>query len=85
MVHEIGHMFGMKHCIYYNCTMNGSMSAAESMRRGLFTLCPICLKKLKVNIKFDCAARFKSLIEVSTNLGFVAQAEIYQSFLINAV
>lgn len=23
MVHEIGHMFGLKHCIYYECTMNG--------------------------------------------------------------
>jgi archaemetzincin len=23
MVHETGHMFGMTHCTYYECTMNG--------------------------------------------------------------
>jgi archaemetzincin len=28
VVHEIGHMFGMKHCIYFNCLMRGSMHLA---------------------------------------------------------
>lgn len=23
MVHEIGHMFGITHCVYYRCLMNG--------------------------------------------------------------
>lgn len=27
MTHEIGHMFGLKHCIYYHCAMCGSMHA----------------------------------------------------------
>ncbi len=31
MVHEIGHMFLMEHCIYFNCVMNGSMSFEESL------------------------------------------------------
>ena len=26
MAHEISHMFGLKHCIYYECIMNGSNS-----------------------------------------------------------
>ena len=25
MLHEIGHMFGLKHCIYFSCLMQGSM------------------------------------------------------------
>jgi archaemetzincin len=29
MVHESGHMFGMTHCTYYECTMNGFNSATE--------------------------------------------------------
>ena len=29
MTHELGHMFGLKHCIYYECLMNGLMSAEE--------------------------------------------------------
>ena len=29
MAHEIGHMFGLYHCIYYECLMNGINSADE--------------------------------------------------------
>ena len=47
MTHEIGHMFGIKHCVYHNCAMNGSNHLAESDRRAA-SLCPICLRKLQV-------------------------------------
>jgi len=55
------------------------------MRRRDSTLCPVCLKKLKINIKFDCATRFKNLIEISSALGFTNQVETYQKFLDNAI
>ena len=29
MVHEITHLFGLRHCIYYECLMNGTMTAKE--------------------------------------------------------
>jgi len=29
MVHELGHMFGMLHCPYYECIMNGFNSYEE--------------------------------------------------------
>jgi len=29
MLHEIGHMFGINHCNYYECLMNGSMCVEE--------------------------------------------------------
>lgn len=45
MCHEIGHMFGILHCTYYNCLMNGSMNAAEGKVKP-FYFCVICLKKL---------------------------------------
>jgi archaemetzincin len=51
MVHEIGHMYGIKHCIYYNCTMNGSNSYDESRRSARY-LCPLCLRKLSTAIGF---------------------------------
>lgn len=59
--HEIGHMFGIRHCIYYNCLMNGSNSMEESDTRSPF-LCPICLRKLQHNISFDELARYKQLL-----------------------
>ena len=54
MVHEIGHMFGLEHCIHYECTMNGSNGSFEYIKHPNRTLCPICIAKLKMNTKFDC-------------------------------
>ena len=35
MVHESAHMFGLKHCLYYRCVMNGALSAAEEEKKPL--------------------------------------------------
>lgn len=58
MCHEICHQFGLRHCIYYECLMNGIMSAEEQRRGGIRILCPCCTKKLKSNLKFDTSVRF---------------------------
>eukprot|EP00817_Percolomonadidae_sp_ATCC50343_P002114 CAMPEP_0117431552 /NCGR_PEP_ID=MMETSP0758-20121206/11070_1 /TAXON_ID=63605 /ORGANISM="Percolomonas cosmopolitus, Strain AE-1 (ATCC 50343)" /LENGTH=95 /DNA_ID=CAMNT_0005220643 /DNA_START=906 /DNA_END=1190 /DNA_ORIENTATION=+ len=42
--------------------MNGSMSLYESDQRPV-TLCPICLRKLKKNMKFDIEKRYRRLYE----------------------
>ena len=60
IAHEIGHMAGLAHCIYFRCLMNGSSSLAESDRRPLH-LCPIDLRKLQWLIGFDFARRYASL------------------------
>jgi archaemetzincin len=33
LLHEIGHLFNLKHCKYYRCLMNGSNSLEESERK----------------------------------------------------
>jgi archaemetzincin len=58
--HEIGHMFGMQHCIFYDCVMNGTNSLPETDRRPLH-LCPVCLAKLQWNLRFDPAKRYRAL------------------------
>jgi len=60
LVHEVGHIFGLAHCIHYRCTMNGSNSLEESDRRPL-RLCPFCLKKLQWNRGFDRIKRYERL------------------------
>ncbi len=45
MVHEIGHMFGMDHCSYYACIMNGSGHLEEDFAQPIH-LCPVCLHKV---------------------------------------
>ena len=84
MVHEIGHMFGLEHCIYYECTMNGSNGSFELAKHPNRTLCPVCLAKLKMNAKFDCRERYIKLNEVSQELGFEADCETYAKILAEA-
>ncbi|KAK3559033.1 hypothetical protein QTP86_000038 [Hemibagrus guttatus] len=52
LTHEIGHIFGIQHCQWLQCVMQGSNHLEESDRRPL-DLCPICLRKL------HCATGFK--------------------------
>lgn len=58
MTHEIGHMFGLQHCQWMNCVMQGSNHLEESDRRPV-DLCPICLHKLHVSVGFQIAERYK--------------------------
>jgi len=58
--HEIGHIFGLRHCAKWHCVMNGSNSIFESDLRPMF-LCPECLEKLRWNLGFDPARRYADL------------------------
>ena len=43
--HELGHCFGIEHCVYYACVMQGSASLPEDARQPPY-LCPVDLSKL---------------------------------------
>jgi len=43
--HEIGHMFGHMHCIYFNCLMMGTNGLWQTDQNPLY-FCPICYRKL---------------------------------------
>ena len=60
LVHEVSHMFGLKHCIYYKCLMNGNNGDESSPGY----LCAVCLRKLQSTLKFNLADRFHTLAEV---------------------
>jgi archaemetzincin len=60
LAHETGHMFGIDHCVWYRCLMNGSNHLAESDARPLH-LCPVDLRKLQWSIRFDVVKRYRRL------------------------
>jgi archaemetzincin len=68
VTHEIGHAFGLRHCVEYECNMNGSNSLDESDRRPL-RLCPPCLRKLQWNVGFDVRERYRALADHFAALG----------------
>jgi archaemetzincin len=63
MAHEIGHIFGLHHCIYWSCLMNGSNHLKESDESPMH-LCPICLRKLQHSCKFDPVQRYSLLQKI---------------------
>jgi archaemetzincin len=73
VVHEIGHTFGLEHCVEYACAMNGSMSMPETDGQPLH-LCPTCLRKLAWNRGFDVAARYRKLADFLDVNGFAPEA-----------
>ena len=68
LTHEICHTFGLSHCIYYNCLMNGSNSLKEQIKRPLFE-CPICLRKLFEVIGFEPVERYKKMRDICKYFG----------------
>lgn len=61
VTHEIGHMFGILHCQWLQCVMQGSNHLEESDRRPL-DLCPVCLRKLQSALQFKMADRYRALL-----------------------
>lgn len=78
--HEIGHMFSLLHCIFYECNMNGSNYRKEADARPLY-LCPVCLRKLQWGLKFDLKLRFQNLTELCERLGLQEESKFYQDSL----
>lgn len=58
--HEIGHMFGLHHCIEANCVMNGTNSMSETDNH-LLRLCSLCQRKLNSGFQYDNIKRLKEL------------------------
>ena len=58
--HEIGHMFGLHHCINASCVMNGTNSMYETDKNPI-RLCSVCQRKLNSCIKYDNKKRLIDL------------------------
>ncbi len=80
-VHEIGHILTMRHCIEYECVMNGSNHREESDRRPIH-LCPVCLKKLCWNLGIDPLERYKKLLSFGLKNNLGKEAKFFQQSII---
>jgi archaemetzincin len=73
LAHETGHMFGIAHCIYFRCVMNGSNHLPETDSRPMH-LCPVDLRKLYESVRFDPVARYAHLRDFCREVGFNDEA-----------
>ena len=49
LCHEATHCFGVRHCVYASCIMNGSNHLEEAESRP-FSACPVDLRKLQLTL-----------------------------------
>eukprot|EP00759_Apiculatamorpha_spiralis_P016630 PhF_6_TR22739/c0_g1_i1/m.32415/K06974/amzA, AMZ2, AMZ1; archaemetzincin len=75
LTHEVGHIFGLKHCIHHLCLMNGSNNLEELDRNGML-LCPVCAKKLMDSFGWDMRHRLRSIVEVMKEFGTAFEQDI---------
>ncbi|MBL9089031.1 MAG: hypothetical protein JNM10_17965 [Planctomycetia bacterium] len=59
--HEVGHMFGLEHCVERRCLLNGCNHVAE-MDATPMHLCPACLRKVVHATGLDVDARYRALL-----------------------
>jgi archaemetzincin len=59
--HELGHCFGIDHCVYYACSMQGSASLTEDARQPPY-LCPVDLAKTLKATGSSAEARYRALL-----------------------
>lgn len=69
LTHEMGHMFGIHHCIHYECNMGGVNHLDEADATPM-NLCPVCLRKLYYAVRFDPAERYEALAKFYRENGF---------------
>ena len=74
LTHESGHMFGLAHCSWFRCIMNGSHHLAESDARPMH-LCPVDLRKLQWSVGFDVVERYRRLRDICREAHFDDEAQ----------
>ena len=80
LLHELGHLFGLKHCIYYVCLMNGANNEMEMDRQSLY-LCPVCLRKLHSTLQFDVRHMYETFANLCEKYGLETERIWYQKRL----
>lgn len=84
-IHEIYHLFGLQHCIYYLCLMNGAEHEDEMDKQPLY-LCPICLRKSyelfgKEKKNFNIKEIYTNILNWCKKLQFQEEIQWYENRL----
>lgn len=61
--HELGHCFGMDHCVYYACVMQGTTGLSEDARQPPY-LCPVDFAKVLHATGAGQVERYRALLEI---------------------
>lgn len=79
-LHETGHMLSIRHCIAYECGMNGSNNLRESDRQPM-AFCPECEMKVWWGCRTEPKARYARLSEFAETNGLKDEARFWRKSL----
>jgi archaemetzincin len=68
LLHEAAHLFGMRHCQYWRCLLNG-IADLDELDAVPLRLCPVCLRKLHLLTGVDPRERYVAMLPVLERLG----------------
>lgn len=68
LTHELGHLYGLGHCIFNKCLMMGTAHLVEDFSAPSY-LCPVCLRKLQCRLGFDVSGRYALLSDTFRDMG----------------
>lgn len=75
--HETGHMFGLLHCVKYECDMNGSNHLGETDRHPL-DACPECMAKICWATDYNPRARYERLAAFFKEQGLTQEQQFFE-------
>ncbi|KAK0836938.1 hypothetical protein LTR03_013226 [Friedmanniomyces endolithicus] len=67
-MHELGHCFGIDHCTYYACIMQGTAGLSEDARQPPY-VCPVDTAKLLTATGADEVEWLRALLEFCDRFG----------------
>jgi predicted Zn-dependent protease len=68
LIHEMCHVYGIDHCIFYHCLMNGTAHLVEDFSSPCH-ICGVCLRKLQFRLGFDVKDRYQNLHDMYQSFG----------------
>ena len=83
LAHELGHVFGLRHCIYHHCLMVGVNHVGELLTQPLLE-CPVCLNKLIHSFGWNLVKRYSDIMNAASVLGFDKMIKSLQVYLMAA-
>ena len=76
-VHECGHLLGLRHCVAYECGMNGANGLIEFDAQPL-EFCPECQAKIVLAAGVDPRQRYRALADFAARYQLRTEAEYWR-------
>jgi len=83
VAHDVGHVLGMAHCVFFRCAMNGA-ATDEAVDERPMHFCPVCEEKISIALPHArgvAAESRKRLRELYREYGLVPEARFVEKRL----